>query len=80
MSNDTDECIKNVMSAVFGISMEKIQDDSSTVTIKSWSSLKHMNMVLSLEDEFDIEFTADEIVEIISYKLIASRVKSKINQ
>jgi len=77
MSNDTDERIKNVMSAVFGISMETIQDDSSTETIKSWSSLKHINLVLSLEEEFDIEFNADEITEIISYKLIVSSVKSK---
>ena len=77
MSNDTDERIKNVMSGVFGISMEKIQDDSSIETIKSWSSLKHINLVLSLEEEFDIEFNADEITEIISYKLIVSSVKSK---
>lgn len=62
--------IKNVMAAVLDISSEEINDDSSPDTIESWDSLKHMNLVVALEEEFGIQFTDEEIVEIVSYTLI----------
>ena len=61
MGNKVEEQIKNVMSAVFEIPVEQIKDDSSPDTIESWDSLKHMNLIISLEDEFTIEFTDREI-------------------
>jgi len=62
--------IKNVMAAVFEVPVHEITDESSPDNVKSWDSLKHMNLVLALEDEFDIEFTEEQTVEILNYKLI----------
>jgi len=70
MGNKIEERIKNVMSAVFEIPVEQIQDDSSPDTIDSWDSLKHMNMVVALEEEFNVQFTDDNIIELINLKLI----------
>ena len=61
MGNKIEERIKNVMSAVFEIPVEQIQDDSSPDTIDSWDSLKHMNLVAALEEEFNVEFSDGEI-------------------
>ena len=58
------------MSAVFEISVEQITEDSSPDTIESWDSLKHMNMVVALEEEFNVQFTDDNITELINMKLI----------
>jgi acyl carrier protein len=44
--------------------------DASPDTIENWDSVRHMNLVLALEEEFDFEFTDDQVVEIISYALI----------
>lgn len=66
------------MSAVFEIPVEQIKDDSSPDTIGSWDSLKHMNLVVALEEVFEIEFTDDEIVEIISFAFIQTTIKNKI--
>ena len=52
------------MSAVFEIPVKQINDESSPDTVKSWDSLKHINLVISLEEEFEIEFTENEIIEI----------------
>ena len=54
MANTVQDRLINVMSAVFEIPIEQIKDDSSPDTIKSWDSLKHMNLVISLEEEFMI--------------------------
>jgi len=72
--------IKNAMAAVFEISKKKISDDSSPDTIKSWDSLKHMNLVVSLEEEFKIQLTDEEIVEMINYQLIKLIIKEKMNK
>ena len=77
MRNKIEEQIKNVMSAVFEIPVEQIKDDSSPDTIESWDSLKHMNLVISLEEEFTIEFTDIEIIEMLNYLLIVEVVKNK---
>ena len=62
--------IKKVMSAVFEVPVEEINDKSSSDTIESWDSLKHMNLVVALEEEFDVHFNYEDIVEIMNYPLI----------
>ena len=70
MHNKVEDRIKNIMSAVFEISTGEINDESSPDTIESWDSLKHMNMVVALEEEFNVQFTDDNITELINMKLI----------
>lgn len=79
MGNTVQDRIKNVMSAVFEIPIEQIQDDSSPDTIDSWDSLKHMNIVVALEEEFNVQFTDDEIIELISMKLIMVIICEKLS-
>jgi acyl carrier protein len=62
--------LKNVMSAVFGISVDDINNNSSSITVKNWDSLKHMNLIVALEEEFEIEFSDDEIMEMKGYASI----------
>jgi acyl carrier protein len=66
----TDEKIKKVMSAVFEIPVENINDDSSPDSIGNWDSLHHMNLVIALEEEFNITFNEDDISNMLNYKLI----------
>ena len=70
--------IKKVMSAVFEIPVEEINNESSPDTIESWDSLKHMQLVVALEEEFEIKFEDDEIVELLNYLLIFNIIKGKI--
>ncbi len=67
--------IKSVMSAVFEIPVEKIKDDSSPGTIESWDSLKHMNLVVALEEEFGITFDDQQIYEMLNYSLILNIIR-----
>ena len=76
MNNTVQDRIKNVMSAVFELPVNQITDDSSPDTIGSWDSLKHINLVVALEEEFKVEFTDDDIVEMMNYPLIKEIVKS----
>ena len=75
--NNIEDRIKNVLSAVFGISTMEIDDNSSPNSIKSWDSLKHMNMIVALEEEFEIEFSDNEILDMMNYKMIREITTSK---
>jgi acyl carrier protein len=68
--------IKNVMAAVFGIAPEQISDDASPHDIKGWDSIKHMNLVLALEEEFGIQFEDAEIPSLVSFQIIAATVQA----
>ena len=69
--------IKKVMSDVFDIDIESINNDSSPDNIENWDSLKHMNLIIALEEEFDIEFNDDEIIDSMNYALILNILEDK---
>jgi acyl carrier protein len=62
--------IKEVMSAVFEIPLESISDDSSYDNIENWDSLRHLNLILALEEEFEVSIPDEEVGNLINYKLI----------
>ena len=49
MKIDIENRIKTVMSSVLNISKSEIHNKTSSDTIKSWDSLKHMNIIVGLE-------------------------------
>jgi len=70
--------IKNVMALVFEIEPSQIPDSASTSTIDNWDSMNHMNLVVALEEEFNILFSDEEIVEIISLDAVEKSLSSKL--
>lgn len=65
-----DDRIKKVMAAVLGVTVESIHEDSSKDTLLSWDSLKHMNLIIALEQEFNVTIPDEEAGNLTSYKLI----------
>ena len=63
------------MSDIFNIDIGSINNDSSPDNIETWDSLKHMNLIIALEEEFNIELHDDDIVEMLNYNLIISIIK-----
>ena len=45
--------------------------------IASWDSINHMNLIVSLEEEFKVRFSEEEINELISLDLIELVIKEK---
>ncbi|HMG13991.1 MAG TPA: acyl carrier protein [Saprospiraceae bacterium] len=64
------ERLQQVMSAVFEIPAEDINEDSSADNIETWDSLHHLNLILALEEEFDVTIPDEEVGNLVNYKLI----------
>tara|TARA_B100001250_G_scaffold411059_1_gene438823 strand:- start:1903 stop:2139 length:237 start_codon:yes stop_codon:yes gene_type:complete len=74
-----DNKIKKVISIVFEMDVDNINDNSSPDNIENWDSLRHMILIGALEDEFNIQFSDDEMTELLNFKLIKFTISEKIN-
>lgn len=67
--------IKKILCQLFLISQESINEDTSADNVSKWDSLGHMNLISALEEEFKINFTDEQIIEMLSYPLIVCTLK-----
>ena len=58
---------------------DHITDDFKIEDTEKWDSLQHMNLIAVLEDEFDISFNNDEIVDMKSYTLVLDKVRQHLD-
>jgi len=70
MSTSIKERILQVMATVFETEAAALNENSSTDSIDAWDSLKHLTLILSLEEEFGISIPDEEVGELVNYKLI----------
>ena len=70
-----EERIKQLMASTFGVDVGQIGNETSPNTLQNWDSLKQMQLVLSLEEEFGVEFTDDQVVDLLSYNQICNAIK-----
>ena len=72
--------VKRVMGSVLGVPADAIVESSSPDTIATWDSLRHMNLVMALEQEFGIRLSEDQIVELLSCEIIVATVEEALTQ
>jgi acyl carrier protein len=71
--------IKSIMAKTFKVDLNAINDDASPDNLDQWTSLKHVDLVLNLQQAFDIEFTDSQIVEeLLTYKTIVQTVEAAL--
>jgi len=66
-----------ILSQIMEVPVDHLNEDSSPDTVEKWDSLKHMNLILALEEEFEIQFKDEEIVEMLSVGLIVLTLNEK---
>jgi acyl carrier protein len=62
--------LKQVVADVLEVDPAAIGPDFSMDTVEQWDSLRHMTLVLSIEDEFGISIPDEEAANITSWPLI----------
>ena len=62
--------LKQTMATMLGVDVSTIGPDTSMDTLAKWDSLRHMNLVLALEEEFKVSIPDDDAGNITSYPLI----------
>lgn len=52
------------------LEVRSISDKDSVETITSWDSVRHLSLIMALEERFGVAFDAEEIPELISVAAI----------
>jgi acyl carrier protein len=68
MTNE--EKLKKIIGSVFKIDASSVNNETSPDTVESWDSLNHLNLVLALEEGFEVSFTEEQTVQILNFELI----------
>jgi len=67
---DIETLLKNTVAGVLGINPDDINDDSSMDNLHEWDSVKHLNLVLAIEEVFGVSMTEEQSLEMLSFPLI----------
>jgi acyl carrier protein len=68
--------VKNVMSLVFGLPVEQVDEDLKPEDVENWDSVNHLNLVTALEEEFGVEFDEQQIPLLTSLQVIVGEIRS----
>jgi acyl carrier protein len=75
--NDKRNKVKLILSRVLRLGINEITNEIQMSEKPEWDSLCHMEVIISLEEEFNVSFSLDEIVEMTSVTRIMEALKEK---
>ena len=70
--------IRTIASDIFGVSADKITPASTPETIETWDSIQHLNLVLALEEKFELQLAPEEIEQMKSMGEVIKLVEGKL--
>lgn len=70
MNNDYKQKIIHVMETVFEIPTGSLDENASIDSVENWDSLKHLTLILALEEEFNISIPDEEVGNLVNFKII----------
>lgn len=73
------EKVKSIMANVFRTGIENITDDLNQKDVTFWDSLRHLNLIVELEEKFEISFEPEEIAEMITFKKVIFYINQKLD-
>ena len=56
--------VEKIFAEVFNIAVETVVDTLALADIPTWDSMAHMMFIVRLEEDYQIQFTGDEIADI----------------
>lgn len=66
---------------IFKVVLKQSEIDKDSLIFgetRGWNSLGHMEIIFMLEEEFEVEFTSDDIAEMRNFAEVCQKVKGKL--
>jgi len=70
--------LKQVVSDILEVDIDDINENSSSDNIEQWDSLSHIKLVMAIEAEFNVKLTPDDMMDMLSVKLIKMILVEKL--
>ena len=78
MSTAILEQIRSISSDIFSVPASSITEQSSPESIEAWDSTQHLNLVLALEEKFNIQLSPEDIEQMRNIGNVAQIVEGKL--
>lgn len=72
-----EEKLRKLLSILLGVDEEVIDENASSETIEEWDSLKQMNIIVAIEEEFDVQFDEEQSILSNSYQALLKLLNNK---
>lgn len=69
--------VKEVLATIFELEVNDISDDLKQENLADWDSLQHLNVMIALEEAFELSFEPDEIADMVTIDKIVDTIKAK---
>lgn len=70
--------VRQIASDILQVPADRLGPESSPQQIDSWDSVHHLNLVLALEQEFDVQLDPEDIDQMTDIAQIVSTLKRKL--
>ncbi|HEV2705892.1 MAG TPA: acyl carrier protein [Pyrinomonadaceae bacterium] len=74
----TFERVRAVAADVLGVPPERVDERSAPADFENWDSILQLNLVLALEQEFDVQFEPEEMERMTNVGQIAALLDEKL--
>tara|TARA_Y100000748_G_scaffold302082_1_gene303577 strand:- start:886 stop:1125 length:240 start_codon:yes stop_codon:yes gene_type:complete len=79
MNKEILNSVKKIISEIVDMPINDIPDNASPNIINEWDSMNHLKIILSIEEEYNIKLTKDEIISMINTEIIVGIIETYIS-
>lgn len=70
--------VRRLAADTLKLTVDEVPPTATRDTLPVWDSVAHVNMVLAVEQHFDVQFLPEEMLEMLSIELVAMLVDEKL--
>ena len=78
MSKQLNSTLVDVLSVTLRVPADRISDDFSPAECANWDCIRHLMLMLAIEDKFEISFSEKEIAELRRFATIRDAVRTHV--
>jgi len=72
--------VHQMASDIFGVPAESVTRESTPLTIRRWDSMQHLNLILAIEERFNLQLEPEEIDQMKSIGHITTLLTRRLEQ
>jgi len=69
--------LRNLLADVLEMSADEIMPQTNTDTVENWDSFRHLQVVLAIEGEYNVQLDPQRIPELTSVALLQTELEKK---
>lgn len=69
--------LRDIFADILEISSEEVTPELSTESAETWDSFRHLQLILSIEDEYGVQFDPQKIPELTTVARVQQALEQK---